>query len=100
MLKIQLNTPITGAKRTPVETSDGPLTLRQAMLIALAAANPDARGTTPEEAVKTRQLFDRIDAAESEMEISPEEATKLKLRLAARLSELVAGQAILLLEPS
>ena len=96
---VDLQKVITGIAKKPVEDSEGPLNLKRALLLALITPNPDSKGAKPEEALKTRRLFDKIDVAEASVDLKSEEVVKLKEVLAARLSELIAGAAIELLEP-
>lgn len=98
-MKVDLGNVITGMGQKPLEDKEGILTLKRALLLALIQANPSAKGTTPEEAIKTRKLFDKIDRAEGEVDFKSEEIVKLKSLVAERLSELVSGAVILALEP-
>lgn len=98
-MKIDLNKSITGVKKEPIKDKDGELTLKRALLLALIQPNPDPRGVTPDEAIRVRKLFDRIDEAEQEIELKSEEVVKLKNLVARGLSEVVAGAVIMALEP-
>jgi hypothetical protein len=96
---VNLTQPITGMNKKPIEDKDGVLTLKHAILLALIQPNPEQRGTQPAEAIKLRRLFDKIDAAEKEVELQAEEIVKLKEIASARLSELISGSICLLIDP-
>jgi hypothetical protein len=97
-MNVSLKKEITGIKKEVIRHEGDPLTVKKALLMALILPNPDAKGTTAEDALKTRKLFDRLDEAEDEISLSAEEIVKLKEIVAKRLSELVAGSVILALE--
>jgi hypothetical protein len=98
-MKVQLKKVITGIRNEPIKHGGGELTVKEALLLALTLPNPDSKGSTADEAVKTRKLFNRLDAAEDEIELKSDDVVKLKDLLAKRLSEVVAGAVILELEP-
>lgn len=96
---IDLSQPITGMNKEPIKDKDGSLTLKHSILLALIQPNPEQRGTSPAEAVKVRKLFDKVDRAEKEVELSADEIVKIKEIACARLSELISGSICLLLDP-
>lgn len=99
-MKVLLQTKILGKGKKPIQAQAGEdLILKEALLLALILPNPNAQGTSPEEALKTRKIFDKIDEAEEEVDLKSEEIVKLKKLVAERLAEIVAGRVIQLLEP-
>lgn len=96
---VNLNQVITGINKEPIKDKDGELTLKRALLLAMIIPNPSPQGVSPQEAIRTRKLFDRIDACEGELDLKSEDIVLLKTMLARGLSEIVAGSAIMLLEP-
>lgn len=98
-MKLNLLQTITGINKQPIKDQDGDLNLKRALLIALIQPNPESRGASPEDAIKVRKLFDKIDSCEGEIELKSEEVVFLKKIAARSLSEIVAGAICLALEP-
>lgn len=98
-MKINLLTEITGIGKKPIDHEGVILTVKTSLLMALVLPNPDKNGSTPDDAVKTRRLFDLIDRAETEVDLKSDDIVKLKNLVAGRLSEFVAGAVIQHLEP-
>lgn len=98
-MNINMNKKITGIKKEVIKNGELDLTIKDAVLMALVIPNPDRNGSTPEESLKTRKLFDKIDESVEYVDLKSEEIVKLKEIVAKRLSEIVAGSVILALEP-
>lgn len=99
-MKVDLNKIILGQKKEPLKYLDSglPMTVKSSLLLGLSAPRQD-QGVSVSDAVMIRKLFNRIDAAESEVEFKSEEIVKLKELCAKNLLAYVAGAVILELEP-
>lgn len=96
---VDLSKPITGINKQAIKDKEEVLTLKSAILLALIQPNPDRVGVQPSEAIKFRKLFDKVDSAEKEVELSASEVVKIKEVACARLSELISGAICLAIEP-
>ena len=98
-MKIDLTKQVTGKNKEAIKDSQGStFTIRECLLVSLM--NPSLSGSSVEEAILIRRLFDRIDQAEKEVELKAEEIVKIKDLCAKGLVPIVAGFVILELDPS
>lgn len=82
----------------PYQQNGENFTLKEALLLALDA--PSSQGVDARQAVKRRRLFIRIDNATGPVTFAMEEIMLLKELVSQTLRPLIAGQVLLMLDPT
>lgn len=99
-MKINLSVAITGIGGKPFKNNGEDMTVKQAILLALAAPSTKQTGSNPEEVAKIWRLFRKIDPSVDEVDLKSDEIVLIKKMVSERLaSEVVAGFVVCHIEP-